>query len=98
MEDHVARIRSHPGEILREEFLLPMSLSARRLAEEIDVPANRVSELLRERRGMTADTAIRLGRRFATTPQFWLNLQVAHDLSRAEIENDYSRVKASDAA
>lgn len=85
------RLRTHPGEVLREEFMVPLGLSANRLAAEIDVPANRLSEILRERRGVTADTALRLGIRFGTTPQFWLNLQTAHDLSHAEA--DFSKVQ-----
>ena len=89
----MTRIRTHPGEILSEEFMRPLGLSARRLAEEIDVPPNRITEIIRGRRNVTADTAIRLGRRFGTTAQFWLNLQDAHDLSRAEATNDYSKIK-----
>ena len=86
------RIATHPGEILREEFLIPLGLSARRLAAEIKTPQNRLSDLIRGRRGMTADTAIRLARRFGTTPQFWMNLQANHDLSVAESKNDYSSI------
>jgi antitoxin HigA-1 len=84
------RIRTHPGEILREEYLAPLEMSARELAAAIGVPANRISELVRERRGMTADTALRLARYFDTDPRFWLNAQVAYDLSKAESETDYS--------
>ncbi len=80
----MARIRTHPGEVLAEEFMKPIGLSARALAAELDVPPNRISEIIRQRRGVTADTAIRLARRFGTTPRFWMNLQVAHDLSVAE--------------
>ena len=80
----MARIRTHPGEVLAEEFMKPLGLSARALAAELDVPANRISEIIRQRRGVTADTAIRLARRFGTTPRFWMNLQVAQDLSVAE--------------
>ena len=80
----MARIRTHPGEVLAEEFMKPNGLSARALAAEVDVPANRITEIIRQRRGVTADTAIRLARRFGTTPRFWMNLQVAHDLSVAE--------------
>lgn len=86
------RIRAHPGEILREEFLVPLGMSARQLAEKLGVPANRMSEIAREHRAITADTAIRLGRYFGTTPQFWLNAQIAHDLSKAESEMDYSGI------
>lgn len=88
----MARILTHPGEILREEYLEPLGLSARRLAEEIGVPPNRVTEIVRGRRDLTADTAIRLSRRFGTTAQFWLNLQSAHDISEAESTTDYSAV------
>jgi addiction module HigA family antidote len=80
----MARIRTHPGEVLAEEFMKPLGLSARALAAELDVPANRITEIIRQRRGVTADTAIRLARRFGMTPRFWINLQVAHDLSVAE--------------
>ena len=77
------RVRTHPGEVLRCEFLEPLGLSARALAEAIDVPANRISEIVRENRDVTADTALRLAKYFSTTPEFWMNLQMAHDLSIA---------------
>ena len=86
------RLRTSPGEILHKEFLLPFGMSARQLAEAIDVPSNRISDIVRGRRSITADTAIRLGRYFGMTPQFWLNAQMAYDLSKAEAENDYSRL------
>lgn len=86
------RVRTHPGEILAEEYLAPLDLSARALATAIGVPANRLTEIVAGRRAVTADTAIRLGRYFKTAPLFWLNLQVAHDLSKAEAETDYSDV------
>ncbi|MCJ2045269.1 HigA family addiction module antitoxin [Methylobacterium sp. J-078] len=89
----MARIRTHPGEILAEEYLAPLALLARQVAAEIGVPPNRVSEIIRGRRGITADTAIRLGVRFGTAPQFWLNLQNAHDLSAARATVDYSSVR-----
>jgi antitoxin HigA-1 len=89
------RIRTHPGEVLNEEFMIPLGFSARRLAEEIGVPANRITDIIRGRRDVSADTAIRLGRRFGTTPQFWLNLQGAHDLSEAEATHDYSAVMSA---
>jgi addiction module HigA family antidote len=78
--------------VLREEYLKPLGLSARALAETIGVPANRLSEIVRERRGVTADTALRLGRYFGTDTLLWINLQVAHDLSKAQAETDYSRI------
>ncbi|MRI55205.1 addiction module antidote protein, HigA family [Methylobacterium sp. DB1607] len=92
------RIRTHPGEILLEEYLRPLDMSANALAKAIEVPSNRISELLRGRRGMTADTACRLGRFFGTTPEFWMNLQTAHDLSRAVAEHDYSTLRALESA
>ena len=75
----------HPGEILREDYLAELGMSANALAKALRVPAPRVNEIVRERRGVTADTALRLARYFGTTPQFWLNLQSAYDLRRAEI-------------
>jgi len=86
------RIRTHPGAILREEFLVPLNMSSRKLAQELCVPANRISELVRERRSMTADTALRLSQYLGTTPTFWLNLQQLHDLSKAKAETDYSKL------
>ena len=76
----------HPGEILREEFLIPMEMSANALAMELHVPAPRINDVVRERRGITPDTALRLARYFGTTPQFWLNLQSSFDLRKAEVE------------
>lgn len=76
----------HPGEVLREEFLVPMDLSANRLAAALHVPTNRVSEIVGERRSITADTALRLSRVFGTTAEFWLNLQQSYDLRVAETE------------
>ena len=91
------RIRTHPGEILVEEYLTPLGLSARQAAAEIGVPPNRLSEIARARRGITADTAIRLGVRFGTSPEFWLNLQNAHDLSKARATVDYAMVRPREA-
>jgi addiction module HigA family antidote len=76
----------HPGEILREEYMRPLALSANRLAAALHVPTNRLTEILNERRGVTADTALRLARAFGTTPQFWLNLQQAYELAHAQNE------------
>ena len=86
------KLRVHPGEILEQEFLVPLSMSARALAAKIGVPANRLTEIIAERRGITADTAIRLGRYFGTTPEFWLNMQTTYDLVKAQAETDYSKV------
>src|SRR6266436_5746976 len=88
----MARLRTHPGEVLREEYLVPLGLSARALAKALDVPANRLTEIMRGTRDVTADTAIRLGRYFGTDPRFWLNLQAAHDLSKAEKAHSYRKI------
>ena len=76
----------HPGEILAEEFLSPLGMSARALAAAIDVTPARVSDIIAGRRGITADTALRLGRYFGTTAQLWLNLQSNYDLEIASRE------------
>ena len=87
------RVRTHPGEVLKEDYLVPLQMSARALAAELGVPANRVSEIVRGERDVTADTALRLARYFGTDPRFWLNLQAAHDLSKAAAAHDYSAIK-----
>lgn len=74
----------HPGVTLREDFLKELGLSANRLAIELQVPVTRVNDIIRERRAITADTALRLARYFGTTPQFWLNLQANYDLEVAQ--------------
>jgi antitoxin HigA-1 len=73
----------HPGEILREEYLKPLGLSVNRLARDLKVPVTRISEIVKERRGITASTALRLGRYFGTTAEFWLNLQKRYELETA---------------
>lgn len=73
----------HPGEILEEEFLKPLGLSQNALAQAIGVPANRVSEIVRGRRGITADTDLRLGRFFGLSEGFWLRLQNSYDMMEA---------------
>ncbi len=70
----------HPGEILREEFLAPLGMTAHALALELKVPAPRINDIVRERRAITPDTALRLARYFGTTAQFWMNLQTSYDL------------------
>jgi len=76
----------HPGEVLREEFLVPLGVNAHALAMELKVAAPRINDIVRERRSVTPDTALRLARYFGTTPQFWLNLQTSYDLKVAERE------------
>ena len=86
----MARVRTHPGEVLSEEYLKPLGLSASALGKAIGVPGNRISDIVRQRRDISADTAIRLGRYFNVDPRFWMNLQAAHDLSKAQQSHDYS--------
>jgi antitoxin HigA-1 len=76
----------HPGEILREEFMKPLGLSANALARRLGVTTARVNEIATERRGITADTALRLGRCLSTTPEFWMNLQQRYELEAARRE------------
>ena len=76
-------VRIHPGEYLREDFMKPLGLTANALALALRVPATRIGEIVKERRGITADTALRLGRYFRMTPEFWMNLQVRYDLETA---------------
>jgi len=73
-----------PGEILKEEFLKPLGMTANALAKAIDVPANRITAILNGGRGITGDTALRLGTFFNTSAEFWMNLQMTYDLRQAE--------------
>ena len=75
----------HPGEIIREEYLVPLNMSVNALAQRLRVPATRLHEIVKERRSVTADTAMRLARLFGGDAQSWLNLQAAYDLRVAEI-------------
>jgi len=77
----------HPGEILSEDFMKPYRLSMNKLALDLRVPVTRIADIVAERRGISPDTALRLGRYFKTTPRFWLNLQTKYDLEVAEDEN-----------
>ena len=91
----------HPGEILRKEFLEPMGLSRNRLAMALHVPARRINEIVLGKRGVTADTALRLSRYFGMSPQFWLGLQmdyeldVAEDLLEGRIEQEVTPMSAT---
>ena len=76
----------HPGEILREEYLNPLGLSANALSIQLRVPSPRINDIVREKRGITTDTALRLARYFNTTPQYWLNLQTNYELKLVESE------------
>ena len=84
----------HPGEVLREEFLLPMGLSAKALAIALQVPAPRINDVAREKRGVSADTALRLARYFGNSAEFWMGLQADYDLktSAREIKAALKRI------
>ena len=77
----------HPGEVLREDYLIPLDMSANALAKALNVPAPRINDIVRERRGVSADTAMRLARYFGGDARSWLNLQTTYDLRVAEIAN-----------
>lgn len=82
-----AGVTTHPGVVLREDFLIPMGITAHRLALRTRMPATRIGEILHQRRAVSPDTALRLARFFGTSAEFWLNLQAAHDLSKARRES-----------
>jgi addiction module HigA family antidote len=75
---------THPGEMLREEFLLPMNITQRELADAIHVPYQRINELVNKKRGVTPSTALRLSKFFGVSPEFWLNLQMRFELFKAQ--------------
>lgn len=87
--------RVHPGEILREEFLKPMKLSVYQLAKELHVPAPRLNDVVLQKRGVSADTAVRLAKFFSTSEQFWLGLQAAYEVSMAKehLRNEIDQIK-----
>ena len=90
---NVQGVATHPGEVLDEEFLKPMGISRHKLAMDTHMPATRVGEIVRGRRAVSPDTALRLARYFGTSPEFWLNLQQQYDLSvvRAERKGQIER-------
>lgn len=79
------RIATHPGEVLLEEYIKPLRLVQATLAKELGISTNRLNELIRGKRGVTADTALRLARRFDTSPEFWMNLQTTYELTEAHL-------------
>jgi addiction module HigA family antidote len=81
------RVTTHPGEVLAEEFLEPLGLSVNALAMALRVPATRMGAVVKGERAVTADTALRLARFFGTSPEFWVNLQAMHDLTKARQES-----------
>jgi addiction module HigA family antidote len=80
------RVTTHPGEVLSEEFLIPLGMSVNALAMGLRVPATRIGAIIKGERSVTADTALRLARYFRTSPEFWMNLQATHDLTKARLE------------
>lgn len=89
------RIPTHPGEVLLEEFLKPMGITQRRLAEHMGVPAQRVNEIVRGKRGVTAETAWLLSSAFGTTPEFWMSLQSGYDLAQNRLTRHVEPLYAS---
>ena len=87
------RIPTHPGEILLEEFLVPMGLTQVKLAEHIGVPVQRINEIVRGKRGITPETAWLLSQAFGTTPQLWINLQTNYDLAMNKPERKVRKLK-----
>lgn len=81
------RVTTHPGEVLSEEFLGPLGMSANALAIALRVPATRIGAIIKGERSVTADTALRLARFFGTSPEFWMSMQAMHDLTKARRES-----------
>ena len=82
----IQRVSTHPGEMLREDFLIPLGISQNALALRIRVPATRIGDIMHGKRAITPDTALRLARFFGNSPEFWLNLQQMHNLSKARLQ------------
>ena len=95
MRKNVEAWRIHPGEVLREEFLKPMKITAYELAKRLHVPAPRINDIVLGKRGITADTAVRLARFFGTTEQFWMNLRTSYEVrrARAQLARDLRRIQ-----
>ncbi|KXF75055.1 addiction module antitoxin [Paramesorhizobium deserti] len=90
----------HPGEILREEYLIPLGMSAGALAKRLNVPRTRIERLVSEQTAVTPDTALRLAKFFRTTPEFWMNMQASHDLKieAAELAKELAAIRELEAA
>ncbi len=86
----------HPGEILKEEFLIPFNITAYRLAKDTNIPPTRISQIIKGKRSITADTALRFSKYFGTTPDFWLGLQIEYDLREESVikEKDIKAIKS----
>lgn len=90
------RIKTHPGEILNEEFLIPLGISSHYLSKQLNLSPSRIAEIIKGKRGITANTAIRLARFLGTSSQFWLNLQTEYDISK-ELQhniNEFNKIVA----
>lgn len=90
------RIKTHPGEILNEEFLIPLGISSHYLSKQLNLSPSRIAEIIKGKRGITANTAIRLAKFFGTSSQFWLNLQTEYDISK-ELQyniNEFDKITA----
>jgi len=83
----------HPGEMLREEFMVPLGLTAYRLAKHLKLPAPRVNDIVREKRGISADTALRLARYFGNSPEYWMNMQARYDLLLAQADKAITKIR-----
>jgi antitoxin HigA-1 len=92
------RISPHPGEILLEDFLKPLGITQVAFAAHIGVPLQRVNEVVRGRRGVTPETALLLAQALETTPEFWMNMQIGHDLSKARLLGTRKKIKSLRAA
>jgi antitoxin HigA-1 len=89
----VPRNAVHPGEMLREEFMVPLGITAYRLAKELRLPPPRVNDIVREKRGISADTALRLSRYFGNSPEYWMNMQARYDLLIAQANKEITRIR-----
>lgn len=79
---NIQRSTTHPGEMLMEEFMLPLAISQNRLASDLRVPPGRINQIINGKRSITSDTALRLAKYFGNSPEFWMNLQTMHDLTK----------------
>jgi len=95
-----ARFAIHPGEILRSEFLQPLRMSVSALAKALHLPAPRINDIVLEKRGITPDTAVRLGHYFGIGPEFWINLQTAYELAvaRKQVQRELRKIQPLDLA
>jgi antitoxin HigA-1 len=84
---NIQRITTHPGEMLLEEFMLPLSISQNRLAADLRVPPGRINQIINGKRAITSDTTLRLAKYFSNSPEFWMDLQTMHDLSKTRTEH-----------